>query len=84
MRSKEVRIRLTETELEVLDKLAGDEGKNRSDFIRSRIARPIMDSGEYRRLCADAQKHVGNAIPRLHVESLVSFALSRCLGTRAS
>ena len=84
MKSKDIRIRFDPEELAVIDSRAEEMGLNRSEFIRSTLARPIMGPGEFRRLVSDAQKHVGNAIPRLHVESLVAFTLRRCLGPRQS
>ena len=84
LRTREVRIRLTETEADHIERMAELEGVSKSDFVRSRITRPIMEVDEFRRLCSDTQKHVGGAIPRLPLESLVSFVVARCLGPKPS
>ena len=84
MKSKDVRIRFEPEELAAIDSRAEELGLSRSEFIRSTLGRPIMGPDEFRRLCSDARAHIGNAIPRLHVESLVAFTLRRCLGPRQS
>ena len=81
---KDIRIRFSPEDLEVIDRKAEEAGISRAEFIRETMFRPIMGPDEFRRLCSDARAHIGNAIPRLHVESLVAFTLRRCLGPRKS
>jgi hypothetical protein len=73
---QEIKVRFTPADLATLDAEAAAAGTSRSALIRDR-ALSRLSTVAYHALVADAVAHMRGDLPRLQVETLVAYVITR-------
>jgi hypothetical protein len=73
---QEIKIRFEATDLAALDQQADAAGTSRAALIRDRVLRRLS-TAEYHALVADAFAVTHGSLPRLQVETLVAYVITR-------
>jgi hypothetical protein len=77
---QEIKVRFNPTDIQHLDQQAGVAGTSRAGLIRDRAlssALPRLSTVEYHSLVADAVSFMRGDLPRLQVETLVAYVITR-------
>ena len=77
---QEIKVRFEAADLTALDRQAAAAGTSRSAFIRNKaLSVPVarLNTVEYHRLVADAVAATRGDLPRLQVEYLVAYVITR-------
>ena len=73
---QEIKVRFEAADLTALDQQAAAAGTSRSAFIRNKALRRLT-TVEYHSLVADAVSAMRGDLPRLQVEYLVAYVITR-------
>ena len=77
---QEIKVRFNPEDIQHLEQQAAAAGTNRTSLIRDRAlstALPRLTTVEYHALVADAASYMRGDLPRLQVETLVAYVISR-------
>jgi len=73
---QEIKVRFEATDLAALDHQAASAGTSRAAFIRDRALRRLT-TAEYHALVADAVAFMRGDLPRMQVETLIAYVITR-------
>ena len=73
---QEIKIRFEATDLAALDQQADAAGTSRAALIRDRVLRRLS-TAEYHALVADAVAFMRGDLPRMQVETLIAYVITR-------